>query len=68
MAPFLLQMSSGHGQCWHFQMGFNSSFLPSEFGHRAEASGKMRHHGTNGKNDGTMEGIPMDLDERIVKP
>ena len=22
----------------------------------------MRHHGTNGKNDGNMEGIPVDLD------
>ena len=28
---------------------------------------KMRHHGTNGKNDGKMEGILMDLDERTVK-
>jgi len=29
--------------------------------------GKMRHHGTNGKNVGKMEGIPVDYDERIVK-
>ena len=29
--------------------------------------GKMRHYGTNGKNDGTMEGILVDLDERSVK-
>ena len=28
--------------------------------------GKMRHHGTNDKNDGKMEGIPVDLDERTV--
>jgi len=27
----------------------------------------MRHHGTNGKNDGNMEGIPVDLDEGTVK-
>jgi hypothetical protein len=27
----------------------------------------MRHHGTNGKNDGKMEGIPVDLYERTVK-
>jgi len=29
--------------------------------------GKMRHYGINGKNDGTMEGIRMYLDERTVK-
>ena len=27
----------------------------------------MRHHGTNGKNDGKMEGIPVDVDERNAK-
>jgi hypothetical protein len=26
--------------------------------------GKMRHYGTNGKNDGKMEGILVDVDER----
>jgi hypothetical protein len=29
--------------------------------------GKMRYYGTNGKDDGKMEGIPVDLDERSVK-
>ena len=29
--------------------------------------GKMRHHGTNGKNDIKMEEIPVDLDERTVR-
>jgi len=29
--------------------------------------GKMRHYGTNGKNDGNMAGIPVDLDEGSVK-
>ena len=29
--------------------------------------GKMWHYGTNGKYDGIMEGIPVDLDEGSVK-
>ena len=29
--------------------------------------GKMQHYGTNGKDDGKMEGIPVDLDERSGK-
>lgn len=29
--------------------------------------GKMRYYGTNGKDDGKMEGIPVDFDERSVK-
>jgi hypothetical protein len=27
----------------------------------------MQHYGITGKNDGNMEGIPVDLDERSVK-
>ena len=29
--------------------------------------GEMGHYGTKGKNDGAMEGILVDLDERSVK-